>query len=336
MSPVGKPTSDGEIILGSRHSSGTHGTLGAIVAWNCPACEKQNEGRRPEHGCIYCGAGDPTQSKAGLADQIIEAAKGAAQRAKEAGGNRVEAYRPVPPSAPTTEQAIRIYRLIEYVIRRPQDVQIVLRNSLVGRLEMGWGALTGTIVDSLDSQQEDRLRMARMQPGVWLANPEAMAAQDHQAAHIVQPLIAHRQAMGIEPRQVIFNPTEYPMEPPDTGPAFTEAEAAFGKMIAETYGYRLCYTLALALSTIAPELGGNMEPEKFLTLEECLALANALMQEIPADWTPQADAALDAAIPPPTPQDEELRNAARARVARVREGSKPTAIPWKDPTGGAE
>lgn len=83
---------------------------------------------------------------------------------------------------------------------------------------------------------------------------------------------------------------------PSTGPSFGEEEAKFAAFIAETYSLRLAHTLALALSQIAPELAANMEPLKFLSDQECLALANALMQRIPDDWDPQ---------PPPAPAADE-------------------------------
>ena len=47
-----------------RHGKGNHGTIAGedriLHPWNCPACGKKNEGRRPEQGCGHCGAGDPT------------------------------------------------------------------------------------------------------------------------------------------------------------------------------------------------------------------------------------------------------------------------------------
>ena len=84
------------------------------------------------------------------------------------------------------------------------------------------------------------------------------------------------------------------MEMPQTGPAFTGEDAEMARGIARAYGLKFAHTLALALSQIAPELEANMEPEKFITSEECLRLASALMQLIPADWA--GDAALE---PPP-------------------------------------
>ena len=85
---------------------------------------------------------------------------------------------------------------------------------------------------------------------------------------------------------------------PDTGPAFTKEQHHIAVALANRReGMKLCYTLALALQGIAEELAANMEPEKFLTRDEALQLANALMQEIPAEW--QGDAA-ETEIPPQT------------------------------------
>jgi len=197
---------------------------------------------------------------------------------------------------------IRVLRLIEYLIKPGENADITLRRSLVGRMDMHWGTLTGTIVDSLDDRQEDLLSLARRQPGVWVSNSAAMEQADQQdKGRKPPPTLAGRPLFVPAPP---FNPFAEAareresrsdrMEMPQTGPAFTGEDAEMARGIARAYGLKFAHTLALALSQIAPELEANMEPEKFITSEECLRLANALMQLIPADWA--GDAALE---PPP-------------------------------------
>jgi len=206
----------------------------------------------------------------------------------------------MPPSPPRPVEALRILRLIEYLIKPGENADTTLRRSLVGRMDMSWGTLTGTIVDTLDDRQEDLLRLARRQPGVWVSNSAAMEQADQQDRHSHGPVYVPTQLPG--PAVVKFNPfadaarerERKPVNMPPTGPEYTQADAAFAEMIVREYGLKLTHTFALALSQIAPELEANMEPEKFITSEECLRLANALMQLIPADWA--GDAALE---PPP-------------------------------------
>jgi hypothetical protein len=51
---------------------------------------------------------------------------------------------------------------------------------------------------------------------------------------------------------------------------------------------RVIHTIALALQSIAPELD-NSEPAMFLTGAECLDLAQALMNLVPAEWQGDTD-----------------------------------------------
>jgi hypothetical protein len=204
---------------------------------------------------------------------------------------------------------IRVLRLIEYLIKPGENADITLRRSLVGRMDMIWGTLTGTIVDSLDDRQEDLLRLARRQPGVWVSNSAAMEQADQQDKgrklvpyhEAIGPVLQEFERLHQQSTSTVFNPfadaakerERKSMDMPQTGPAFTADDAAIAKNIVRLWGLKLAHTFALALSQIAPELEANMEPEKFITSEECLRLANALMQLIPADW------AGDAALEPP-------------------------------------
>jgi hypothetical protein len=75
---------------------------------------------------------------------------------------------------------------------------------------------------------------------------------------------------------------------PDTGPVFTESQRMVASQLVHLLGYKGGYTLALALQNYA-ELAEqeSMERDKIYTRDECLQLANALMQLIPEDWQPE-------------------------------------------------
>lgn len=304
--PVGKPTDDGAIVQGSRH--GTHkGGLGAVGPWDCPACGVKNEGRQPEAGCVHCGSGDPTKSQAG---SPMGPAKGApVQRAAasstrqgistpqdgNAGPRRAES------SQPRVETATKIYRLIEYIITDPAAGAEVLRRALVGTMTFGWGTITGAIVDTTDTQQDDRLRMARMQPGVWLGNPAVSEMVAEGRMPSIAQLTRRMMTLGDPPAPAV---NEFQraaaareaaaMDTPDTGPVYPAETRQLAQLLLDLFervtpgsGLRAIHTLALALSNVANELEGNMEPEKFMASEECLQLANALIHLLPADWNPQ-------------------------------------------------
>lgn len=276
--PLGRPASDGTLQASSRHYRGGQG-LGVLHTWNCPACGVLNEGSLAQ-GCAACGAGDERQGTAGTG-QIERRAEGEALT--EPLGTVLKSrssVTSVPRHGVESVPPHTIYRLIEYVVNPGKDVTLTLRNSLVGRLTMDWGTLTGTIIDSLDAQQEDRLRMARMQPGVWMGNTEVMrhdqtrvreAATDRALVYSAQDYQQVQDAkMTTSPYRLI---------------EYVVAERA--EQVVALLGLRVAHTLALALSGIAEELAQNSEPEKFLSRDECLGLAQALMNLIPEDWNPQ-------------------------------------------------
>ena len=180
MSPVDKQH--------SRHGSGQHkDALGQPTLWNCPGCGQKVEGVRVEMGCPHCGAGTPTEvqpaaptptPKAQAAPQVRPPARYAPSPSPTSAGDvRTERASSGSGGEPAAPPVVRIIRLIEYVVTKG-EAQDVLRNSLVGTLPMGWGTLTGVIVDETTPRQEDLLNMARRQPGVWLANPGAMQGAD--------------------------------------------------------------------------------------------------------------------------------------------------------------
>lgn len=279
-----------------------HGSLGPVGEWDCPACGVKNSGRKPELGCAHCGSGDPTKGKAG------QQKGGKGREATEPNEvNRAPAdlrmrpalaamgHRQVEQDRQT--QPLRILRLIEYLITPGENVDLTLRRSLVGRMDFSWGTLTGTIVDSCDDRQEDLLQLARRQPGVWLANELMMREQD-QGGRVRLPPGGRapenppgRGESGVAPRPGPLRQEREMPEPPDLGPRVPREDERLAAEITKLGGYVLAYTLALALQTISEELADNMEPLKFLTQSEALALANALMQQIPQDWDPQPEVA---------------------------------------------
>lgn len=339
MSPVGRPAPDGDgVISASRFYRGK--TLGAAGPWNCPGCGKQNDGAI-ERGCVHCGAGDPTKSRAGqptdqplapspelaraAAEDLVSRAKSAARQAKEAGGNRVVAA--------GEPKAHRILRLIEYLIHPGESADEVLRRSLVGRMDFPWGTLTGTIVDSADVRQEDLLQLARKQPGVWLANPTAMEGVRPAPTRLFSPADTQRLrddlvALEQERRYRMGTPLPPADLPgptilPDTGIAFTMGDKTLAGDLIAMVGYKIAHTFALALSTVAEELDASADAERLMTRDEALRLAQAILFLIPDDWlSPELPALPAQAVDP----------AVQQRIQALREGSKPTVTPWRDPT----
>lgn len=290
--PVGRPTDEG-LVRGSRHYSGGHGNVGVPMHWHCPACGQENLGRLLEAGCLHCGSGDPAKNRAGVPPvapppPAQHTATEYDRRRDEA--NQREAQAQVQArSRHQVEQATKIYRLLEYVVKPGKDLDAVLRNSLVGRIEFDWGSLTATIVDTLDPVQEDRLRMARMQPGVWLANRDAMQGTprsvQERSREAGRPVIALSPAEQAAIHRHFEEKRMAPrIEVPDTGPTPTAEHIRWATGLLDLGGPALVYTLALGLQAIAEEVGASMEAEKFLSQADCLSLANALMGVLPTGW----------------------------------------------------
>jgi hypothetical protein len=228
-----------------------------------------------------------------------------------------------------------VLRLIEYLIAPDANADDVLRNSLVGRMNFAWGQLTATIVDSADLRQEDLLGMARRQPGVWLANPNATVLQSALAMGKVNTSLLSRQdearitADLAEVRQTRMGsplpPAPIPSTEitPTTGYPYAAGDALLARQIVEIGGYLLAHTLSLALSSIAPELEENSDSGKFMDRDAALRLAQALMDEIPDAWINPPAPPLAVVPIDPTKQ---------AAIDRVRDGARPTTTPWVDPT----
>lgn len=310
-----------------------------LAPWNCPACGKINEGRRPEQGCGHCGSGDPTKATVARPPEHQPPVPPVVQPQPE--GSAGVPSRPRR-TEPAVEHPTRVLRLVEYLINPGQDIDGVLRRSLVGRMPMGWGSLTATIVDTIDPTQEDRLNLARRQPGVWISNPSAMADVDRTLRPIrFEDLIRRETTPHIDGYQLherLTPPRDPEMEMPDTGPQFSVDDATTARNIVRLWGPKFANTVALALSSIAEELAGNSEPEKFLTREECLALANALIHALPPDW--EGDLALDEALPPPPTTGAERTPEDQARINRIKtqmqDAATPTAVYKEPPTPEGE
>ena len=340
MSPIGRPSPDGDgIVAASRFGKASGDGLGPAGPWKCPACMLQNEGRI-EQGCVHCGSGDPTKSRAGTPrmtdpdpprpDAVPRATRAPAPSPElaDAAGRDLSHRAREAAGVPTQRQ--RVLRIIEYLIKPDANADDVLRNSLVGRMEFAWGSLTGVLVDSADLRQEDLLGLARRQPGVWLANPNAMVLQ----AAISQSTVPNyletthvKRLLDVDtgtrpPMTQPLPPAEVPGTiTPDTGLEFTTHDKDLAWKLIELGGYTLAHTIALALGTIAEELESNADPERLLSREAALRLASAIMFLIPDEW-------LTPTTPPPSPVDP----AQQAAINRVRDGSKPVASPWVDPT----
>lgn len=294
-----------------------HGSLGDPSVWDCPACGAQNSGRRPEQGCEHCGAGDPLQSRAG------SPVTGSVRPGDDLpAGIQPRVSEPARPAPVIRPEGQRLYRLIEYALHPGADISEVLRRSLVGSLPMQWGTLTGVIVDTLDPQQEDRLKMARLQPGVWLAHPEAI----HEAPRAPQQIVVHPAVVG----RMTFresNLREAPqMITPDTGVPYPREIADGAASLLQWFGPRFCYTLSLALSNVAPELAAIDEPERFLPMAECQQWAQALLDVVPPEAAPPGPPEA-----PPSSPEEAQRIAATQQ--RLREGAVPMPVFREDGKG---
>jgi hypothetical protein len=326
MSPIGKPTEDGNLVHGARHYAGK--TLGPSGPWKCPSCQVQNEGAI-EAGCVHCGSGSPAKSQAGNPARVIDVpvrhqvtTPRLATPAGTASVGNAEERRSLSPLVVT--------RILQYVCTPGKEAAMLhgLQRALVGKYAFDWGTITAAIVDETSQRQEDILGLANRQPGVWLGGPLTPQTGDFLTGY--QPPFAEapgrEESLGAPP---LVGRIHRPMpETPATGPNFTQDDVEAADLIVRSFGLRVAHTLALALSSIAPELEGNSEPQKFLSSPECLRLANALMQQIPDQWKGEPPAAQDEPPPEAPPP-----LAKQSVLDRIREGSRPTAVPWRDPTG---
>lgn len=291
--PLGRPDEQGNLLPTSRFYRGGSGSLGKAATWICPGCGKQNDApRRVEDGCVHCGAGDPSlnpprkplerHQETGRVEQVHH--PGAAHP-----DDRYHAGHPtiVTGAAPRIGQggATRILRLIEYLIDPGEDATDVLRRSLVGCMEFPWGTITGTIVDTADARQEDLLRLAKYQPGVWLAKrPDGTIPPEEPVRRPRSPQFISVGQPVLSVRPPADNAQEQQMTTPSVGIQYGPEAARLAQAIYQLGGPQLAHTLAMGLQAILEEIGGNSEPEKFLAPQQCLELATALMDLLPPEW----------------------------------------------------
>lgn len=309
--PVGRPEElqDGKPARVYRGRS----DLGQLGEWACPGCGAKHT-TKFELGCPSCGAGTP-----GKAGQVPEppakgAARGKDQPAKvEQGRVSPPPDRPMPagPSLapPPLSGAVQtVYRLIKYVAQGPAGeawLHETLQRSLVGTIQVGppGCAITGGVVDDVSSRQQDILGLIGRQPGVWLGNPTLNGRQVDRTLPITSP-----QDNPLDLPRTLFTArgvAEYHTAP--TGNIFEQAAQERERMaeprevspevsllaaqITELGGYRLAYTLAMALQMFAEQVAvGTLEAEKHYTQNECLQLAQALLNTVPEDWQPETPA----------------------------------------------
>lgn len=280
MSPVGGAGRFGEGGPKSRQMGS-----GAGYVWTCVSCGEKNEGRPLEQGCGFCGVGDPTKAPpAPAADR--GAATGEPLRSPAD-----------PPSARSVSQrsgarrepetGLKIYRLLEYTFATEQAMRETLQRSLVGQVHLGHVSITGCIVDDVSLLQEDRLRMARLQPGVWLSGPKQTEPMDH-------PSI---EEFGKDP--VVPQPPRPTALSLDLTQALRPLPLAFLR------------TLFLGLSSVVAELPTTPSTE-YLTRAEAESLIYWLESILPAEETE--------APPDRTPEEQQRLNQITAGM-----GAQPTA-----------
>lgn len=313
-------------VGGPRHFSGKPDALGVATEWSCPTCRNKVTGRRLEEGCPHCGMGtSPLDQLAEAAPEDGPADAKLLQRTRlqpqgrrdqpldepilkfgeQPGQEEPTRARPfvgraTPPAAVDTT---KVYRLIEYTSTPGQEQALddVLRRALVGTVGFAWGSIVAAIVDEVSTRQQDILNLAKRQPGVWLGGPPPRAAEASLPEIWRQHMgsLEHSPFSGKAPMAGSTLPPDHPA-PPDQGPSFTNMQALLAKVLVQQAGLTVAYTVALALQNFAQLADQEaMEPEKILRGDQCLALANAIMQEIPDTWAP------DAAAPGEGPTTEE-------------------------------
>jgi hypothetical protein len=208
-------------------------------------------------------------------------------------------------------ESLVVTRVIQYVAHPGQEPALLdtLQRSLVGRVETDGMTITAAVVDDLSPRQQDILGLLGRQPGVWLARRMGGADRNalkailvpHQYSSPPEAILRYGETPGREEthrgkpfigEQHLYSQRPFKGErmtdsPPNTGPAFSPAQGAMAQAITLTCGLQVAYTIALALQNYSELVKGeSFEPHKQLTSEECLQMANAIMQLIPDDWDP--------------------------------------------------
>lgn len=316
------------VVPGSRFSRHRLEGVPQQFAWACPNCGTEQTGKI-EAGCTNCGSGKPGEAPA-TGEQ--ERAVGRAATPPSTEVQPVTRSGGTPEHAPVERSKVhKVYRLIEYVFATPEAVQETLRRSLIGTVSMPNVTITGCIVDDLSMQQEDRLRMARMQPGVWMgaSNPEMIldpsrlqlgGFDSRQAGRAPENLA------GSEERRVAPSPGTIDLIKQDMAKAVDtiERKAAWGSMtdtdpIKGHLGAlpdKILRSLGLALLVAIAQFPEQEDPE-WLSQQEAGDLAEWIQGQVP----PTEEETRFAQEPPPTsPEDA-------ARIAQLKQAMADAAQP---------
>ena len=268
---------------------GRHGTLGQAAVWDCPNCGEKQIGRRPEDGCGSCGVGTPAHTPP--APKLSASTPTASTEVPSATplwtGDSARGFERVQP------ETHRIYRLIEYTFQPGASVDAILRRSLIGRMDLGAVAITGCIVDDLTNLQQDRLKMARMQPGVWSGKQLADEGS--------------RPVLGWVPPD--FQREFLPRKVPTMTPPTTIDPRPFG-FSWDQVPTPLLRVIHLGLIAVLEELP-TKPSEEYLSRAQVVAIISEIEALLPPEDAPV-----------PTPEDQERRNAAIDRA----KGAPPTPI----------
>jgi len=279
MSPVGRMDEDDRPL---RQYRGKPNPLGVLSEWVCPSCLQKVE--RPfEQGCNHCGMGVPGPSPSAEARYTEESRRALDPTAAMI---RDELATPSPGWTGTTPKpasaSLVVTRIIQYLVHPGKEAafEVSLQRALVGKYSFDWGTITAAIVDDLSARQVDILSLANRQPGVWLGGPRpASFPQTVQVGDwrvtALSPLMPLIGVLPVDSVPIV----------PNTGPLFSSTQRDHAQTLVRLFGLSFAYTVALALQNYA-ELAGEeaMEPGRILTPQDCLAMANALMQEIPDQW----------------------------------------------------
>jgi len=295
--PVETGRSGGEF---TRHyRGGTH--LGIALQWDCPACGTKHETANApiEQGCPACGAGVPGVAGKAAATSSPTApgvSPVAPQSALREAGASVRApgqERSAKLTLPEGQEVQTVYRLVRYTGSKAW-IEATLRRSLVGYMDLGEGLVTATIVDSVDRRQEDLLGMAGRQPGVWRAyedgRPE-LAGFDSRRGLTGVPR-THRVGgrEGSLPSPVVRTSPVTPTKETAPVPTINPTAVMATELIDALGSFQGAYTVAMALNQFATVVEDeSMERDKYWSPQQCLGVAQALLELIPKDWQPEPE-----------------------------------------------
>ena len=330
--PVGR-TEDQDDGRPLRSYRGKPQPLGLLTEWQCPSCGEKVSGQVYEAGCPHCGVNTPGNTPPIREPQpLTEDHPGLQSHAPRVGVTPATASAGKPGDLRSSAPAYVVTRIIQYICTDPAqqaNMELTLQRALVGRTGFAWGEIIAAIVDDISPRQQDILSLAKRQPGVWLGGPDMNDRYPLQVLHVPSPgpapaTVWYEEAPGREeahPGKPFIGSTGMDMpEMPSTGPEFSRMDAEMARVLLQACGVRVAYTFALALQSLAAA-SDDSDP-LVLPAVECYALANAIMQLIPAEY-------VDPQLPPPPPPNETLRPSVpddvQQRIKAIQAASKPEA-----------